>query len=137
VACLKFLIIRVANALFQFDNPVLGFEGLYYVIRFYWATEINIKWRGDPTKYQHCDWVGWCFYLFIEECGWCTGYKYCNNWYVSFRMFCVDTDDTKALYDWGWTNGQMSEIHQGCNNMRIIINKAEINLKQIEHEHVL
>jgi len=52
-------------------------------------------------------------------------------------MFCVDTDDTKALYDWGWTNGQTSEIHQGCNNMRIIINKAEINLKQIEHEHVL
>lgn len=31
----------------------------------------------------------------------------------------------------------MSEIHQGCNNMRIIINKAENNLKQIEHEHVL
>jgi hypothetical protein len=31
----------------------------------------------------------------------------------------------------------MSEIHQGCNNMHIIINKAENNLKQIEHEHVL
>ena len=52
-------------------------------------------------------------------------------------MFWVDIDDTKALYDWGCTNDQMSEIHQGCNNMRIIINKAENNLKQIEHEHVL
>jgi len=31
----------------------------------------------------------------------------------------------------------MSEIHQGCNNMRIIIYKVENNLKQIEHEHVL
>jgi hypothetical protein len=52
-------------------------------------------------------------------------------------MFWVDTDDTNVLYEWGWTNVRMSEIHQGCNNMRIIINKAESNLKQIQHEHVL
>jgi hypothetical protein len=52
-------------------------------------------------------------------------------------MFWVDTDDMKVWYDWGWSNGQMSEIQQASNNMPIIINKTENNLKQIKHEHVL